>query len=275
MAAIIYNIPASRVEDYRGRKVLLRSPDPRELAELLTAPGQGDLAGLQLTSPAADISPLEARGYAIPVDVLLPDPGTDFPLLYHFSPLLTKHPLRVSLPVAPGFGKALKLALSLNFAVKLEVVQPGPELLEEMARALHFYLHHSTVAQPIDFFHGLLAAFYREDDALTLWTIQEEEPARFRYITDQGEETVSRRLAAMTAAGGIAAFLEARAAQLAAPECPCRSCEFLGNCAGYFKWPRPAYPCDGVKLLLGALKSAARELRRDLAAAPQAGQSRA
>ena len=48
----------------------------------------------------------------------------------------------------------------------------------------------------------------------------------------------------------------------------CRTCEFLGSCGGYFKWPRRDYQCVGVKQLFEQLRAAALELRRDLAKAP-------
>ncbi|WP_169247682.1 hypothetical protein, partial [Candidatus Competibacter phosphatis] len=83
----------------------------------------------------------------------------NFPCCIATATLLDNHPTRVIVPVAPGFGKAVKVAVSLDFAVRLEVEQPEPALIEEMAAVLEFYLHQSTVAQPIEYFHGSLQGF--------------------------------------------------------------------------------------------------------------------
>jgi sulfatase maturation enzyme AslB (radical SAM superfamily) len=52
---------------------------------------------------------------------------------------------------------------------------------------------------------------------------------------------------------------------LAAEKGECIECEFLMCCQGYFKWPRSEYRCDGVKALMNTLRSAAEELRADIA----------
>jgi hypothetical protein len=272
MDSIIYNIPASYRERYRGRQVTLRSPDPLELVNLLPAEPDGDLAGIQLLSLGFEPELLKSRWYGVPLDVVMQHPARDYPLLYRYAPLLDQHPVRISLAVVPGFSKALKLAVSLNFAVKLEVSQPDPSLLEELTKALHFYLHHPTVTQPIEFFHSLLSAFYQEN-SLTLWTIQEEDPTYYRYLTDQGEETVSARLADLTREKDLLAFVQDLQAGLLAEPGECSKCEFWRNCAGYFKLPHKGYSCLGVKPLLQTLRDAAAELRHDLTTGSADGKS--
>jgi sulfatase maturation enzyme AslB (radical SAM superfamily) len=45
----------------------------------------------------------------------------------------------------------------------------------------------------------------------------------------------------------------------------CATCPWQRPCAGYFKWPDPAYSCEGVKRLFSTLEAAADEIDRDLA----------
>jgi hypothetical protein len=151
----------------------------------------------------------------------------------------------------------------LNFAVKLELTQPGEALVEEMSRVLDAYLHQSMVAQPIEYFHSLFLALFR-GEPLTLWSIQEEEPAQIRYVTDDGEETLSRRFEGTDIKGDVSLFPGKFRAAIMAEDGECASCELIGNCAGYFKWPDPDYPCDGVKTLFRTLNEAARQLKKDL-----------
>ena len=153
----------------------------------------------------------------------------------------------------------------MNFAVKLAVTQPDPDVIQEMSEVLDYYLHRSTVSQPIEFFHSLLMAFM-EEEPLNLWTIQEEDPALFRYITDQGEETISLRFAAADVGQNPSSFLETFITNLLAEKGECSACEFLKVCYGYFKWPHEDYSCNGVKALLRTVKHAAQELKQDLAA---------
>lgn len=220
---------------------------------------------VQVLSVRSDVERLTLWGDDIPVDLVVHDPEMDLPLLYQCSPLLARHPVRVTVPVVPGFSKAVKLAVSLSFAVKLEVSQPDQSLLEELLQVAHSYLHQATVAQPIEYFHSLFMAFYR-GDPVTLWAIQEEDPSHIRYITDEGKETLSRRFAEGDLKGEITSFVKTFKDELIAEEGECSSCEFLANCSGYFKWPHREYRCDGVKSLFRTLKDAAEELRGDLAA---------
>ena len=189
----------------------------------------------------------------------------DLPLLYRYAPLLAERPVRVSVPVAAGFSKVVKLALSLNFAVKLEVSQPEPALIEELLRVATLYLHQSTVSQPVEFIHSIFLGFYNRTP-VTLWAIQEEDPALVRYVTDLGAETLSQRFAGVEFKYGVSSFIKEFTAALLSEKHECGDCAFFENCAGYFKWPRRAYRCDGVKTLFQTLQAAAEELRADLAA---------
>jgi hypothetical protein len=141
--------------------------------------------------------------------------------------------------------------------------QPEPEAIEEMLGVLDFYLHHSSVAQPIEYFHTSLGSFY-DRAPVTLWDVQEEDPAYVRQVTDEGRETIARRLVSESVTGEIDYFASDLWASLLTQRSECCSCEFFGNCGGYFKFPDMDYDCDGVKTVFRALKDAADELRRDL-----------
>lgn len=81
------------------------------------------------------------------------------------------------MPLAPGFGKVVKLALSLDFAVKLEGSEPTPALGEELLMVASDYLHRSSVSVPVEFIHSLFLAFFRQEP-VSLWAVQEEDPRR-------------------------------------------------------------------------------------------------
>jgi hypothetical protein len=209
--------------------------------------------------------------HPIPVDLVVQHPESDLPLLYRYAPLIADRPVRVSIRVAAGFSKVVKLALSLNFAVKLEISQPEPALIEELLQVVAVYLHQSTVSQPVEFIHSVFWSFYHKNP-ITLWAIQEEDPVRVRYITDLGVETLSRRFAGSALKYGVASFIQEFTQALIGEKQECGDCEFFENCAGYFKWPRRDYRCGGVKALFQTLRAAADELGADLAAFSAPGQ---
>ena len=62
--------------------------------------------------------------FFLPIVLIMTNPQNHYPLLYRHAGFLHKHPLRSSIPIVPGFSKAVKLAASLNFVVKLEPGQP-------------------------------------------------------------------------------------------------------------------------------------------------------
>jgi hypothetical protein len=271
--SLVYNIPAALVRAYRGRNLIVRSDDPSEIVASLADVDRESVSYVQILFPGGETESLMRWGNAIPVDLVVRDPQRDLPRLYHYSPLLARHPVRVTVPVVSGFSNVVKLATSLNFAVKLEGSQPDSALVEELSRVAHSYLHQETVSEPIDYFHSLFLAFYREDP-VTLWAIQEEDPARSRFITDAGEETISHRFPAVHPPGDLASFVRAFRESILAEQGECCRCDFLEPCSAYFKWPRKDYGCDGVKGLLQTLKTAAHQLREDLASyhAPSGGE---
>lgn len=264
MNPVIYNIPAQMVKAYRGRHVIVRSHDPAELAQRLSQ--EADIENVlyvQLLSLNCEVEALTRWTTSLPVDIVMRDPAREFPLLYNFSKLHDKHPVRVSIAVRPGFVKAVKLALALNFAVKLEVGQPDSALVEEMAEVLDLYLHRTSVSQPVEYFHSIFLSFYHKEPS-SLWFIQEEDPEHFRFITDEGEETVSERFAGIYLKDQMGMIVKEQTVAPPVKESECDACEFFACCGGYFKWPDREFSCEGVKTLFGTLQGAAAELKNDL-----------
>ncbi len=264
MTCLTYQLPAALLAGYHGQPMIVRVQNPAVLWTTLADADRENLVCIQLPLSPATIDELAQWREPVPLDLVLSEPDQHYPLLYRCSPLLEHCPVRISIPVTPGFGKAVKLAVSLQFAVKLEITPPEPALVEELTQVLTLYLHRSTVAQPIEPFHSSLLALFHQQP-VTLWTIQEEDPALFRYITEQGEERLPGRLAGIPAQADNGAFVETWWRQLLTENSECNGCPFLDYCGGYFKWPEPAFRCDGVKRLFGRLQEAATELRRDLA----------
>lgn len=263
MDEVVYNIPLHLFPAYRGRRVIVRSRDAAELARGLRGDDLDRVVGVQLLSLKTDAGALADWGYAVPVELLVRHPATEYPLLYRHAKLLDKHPTRARVTVTPGFVNALKVAAALQFAVKLEVGQPGPDVLDELRVALDFYLHHQSVSQPVEYFHSTLLAFQR-NASLSLWDAQEEDPSFVRHITDEGRETVARGISGVTVAGDLSSFVPELKKRLPDAGGECAGCEFLGNCGGYFKWPRADYECGGVKEIFQTLREAAVELRQSL-----------
>jgi hypothetical protein len=105
---------------------------------------------------------------------------------------------------------------------------------------------------------------------MTLWDVQEEDPAYLRYVTDDGSETIGRHPVGVPASGDLGSFVAALQQELLAERGECYECEFLAYCGGYFKWPRKDYGCSGVKTLFRTLRDASAALRHDLEAFTEA-----
>jgi hypothetical protein len=273
---LAYNVPASRVAEYRGRRLVVRARDACEIVACLSPEDVTGVAYIQLLAADAEIDALLQWQPDVPLDVVLQDPATEYPLLYRFARLRQTRPVRVSVPVVAGFSRAVKLAVSLQLAVKLEMVrQPDADRIEELAAVLDLYLHQPLVSQPVEWFHSLLLSLYSGEPA-TLWSLQEEDPAHARYVTDAGTETISRRFVGAPLPSDIGGFVTEFQGELLARGGECAGCEFWESCRGYFKWPDASFACDGVKGLFHTLRGAVRELREDVeaAGAAQGGQRR-
>jgi len=260
--SLVYNIPARRIDAYPGRNLIVRSELPDELADCLRRADKAAIRFVQLLSVANDSSVLEGTGEAIPLEIFLSDPS-QYHRLYDFGSLLDSHPVRIAIPVIPGFSKAVKLAVSLNYAVKLEVEQPNELLIEELESVLDLYLHRSYVRQPIEPFQSTLLSLFR-DEVVSFWGIAEEDPQQVRYITDDGQETISKRFVHVKLDFPLGDFVVGFGEELIAERGECSGCEFFNRCGGYFKWPNRAYRCDGIRRVLQTLATTTREVRQDL-----------
>lgn len=263
-----YHIPAHQLPTYRHGYWILRTREPALLAAMLAEENPERLIAVQLLDLEADSEPLNPWAPGLPIELVLQDPATQYPSLYRHTNLLDNHPILAVVPVQPGFLKAVKVAVSLDFAVRLDIGQPDPSLIEELREALHFYLYQPSVDQPIEFFHGTLLGFYH-DQPLSLWTVLGEEPQTSRFVADDGAESGYGRLANTDLAHTLepTTDLDVLIGQTLATAQECRDCEFLRSCGGYFKWPLADYDCTGIKQVFEQLRTAALELRRDLAAA--------
>lgn len=264
----IYHIPLNRLSTYRHGYWILRTGEPATLAATLAEEDPERLVAVQLWNLEADSESLNPWAPGLPIELVLQDPASQYPSLYRHTNLLDHHPVLAIVPVQPGFLKAVKVAISLDFGVRLAIGQPDPALIEELLAALDFYLYQPSVDQPIEFFHGTLLGFYH-DQPLSLWTLLGEEPQALRFVSADGVESGYGRLASADFALAMepALDLDLLIDQTLATAPECRDCEFLRSCGGYFKWPVSDYDCTGIKRLFGQLRTAALDLRRDLAAA--------
>src|SRR5687767_8352737 len=187
-----YNVPLGFVDSYPDRPLIVRATDPVAVVRTLTPQHVGQLVALQLLDITADLEALEGWNPGLPVEVVLADPEAEIMKLYRLCRLQRSRPVRLVVPIVPGFSKAVRVASFLHLPVKLEGSQPDPELIEELCETLDFFLHNKAVLQPIEYFSGLLTTVIHKQP-VTLWEIQEEYPATVRYVDDYGLETVARR----------------------------------------------------------------------------------
>jgi len=258
---LIYNVPATLAHSYADRNIIIRSPDSETLAEIVSGWTGDNLHGIQLLGLSGQAEPLRNLVRPVPVEIVLHEQMDEYGLLYAFHDLGEAHPICANLTVTPGFQKAVKVAVSLGFAVRLQVTQPDRDLVEEMKSVLEYYLHQTTVDQPVQFFHGLLVALY-DESAENLWNIQCEDPSLDRYVTATGEVVLSRRLDFLAMPDGESTFLDDLRLELLTERGECSTCSFFTNCIGYFKFPDRKYSCTYVKELLTILKEAGSELRQ-------------
>jgi hypothetical protein len=233
--------------------VVIRTQE--EFARWLSAPAPG-VEWLQVEGLLgdADAWALAAQGaVAIPLDVMMARPAEEFSLLYRLVDVSMVRDVRVTIPVAPGFLKAIRLAAALQLPVRLLPGQPSTEMIAELREAAEFYLHDALVDAPIEFFHTLLATLHGPVSA-TLWEILEQDPAIFVQLDNAGRPREPRD------------FVAAHLRGLIEREAECATCRWQAACAGYFKWPDATYSCAEVKDLFAHLHAAAEELGRDLAA---------
>ena len=264
--SIIYNIPAELIEGYRGRRIIVRVYDPAKLVQSLSGRSVENLHFVQILTLAADATALASWGEGIPIDLVMYEPEVELERLRKNEKLLDKHPVRVSIPVRRGLVDAVKAAMSLRFAVRLTVGQLRRDEIAQMVEALKIYREKSSAAQPVEFYLSTMQAFSRPTEE-NLWAIQEEDPAKYRYVTSQGQEIISPRFLEARPYSGkrLDSFVTDFQQSLIKERRECANCEFVDHCMGYFKWPNKDFICaGGVRELFSRLKKAAGDLTYNL-----------
>jgi len=267
--------PIHLIDRFRSHRLVVRSNDPRSFPRYLNGGVLERVAYLQLTDLEADPSPLVKWESVIPIDLVMRAPGREFPRLYAFAPLLDRGPVRVSVPVADGMEKAVRLAASLRFSVKIIPEQPGADQVMPLIRLADFYLRNPTIEQPIEFFHGLFFALVNSE-VTTLWEILEKDPTRYGFVTDEGrmadwepcpipDMEISAGACAETKSGAVET-LHSQRQRVMDRHKTCVECTYARWCRGFFKYPAPDYPCETVFPLFEHLFAAAAEFKQDLSA---------
>jgi len=243
-------LTAAAAEQYRDGPLVVVVQTREEFARCWQAspPGTQWLQVEGLLHDADVWTQAAQGGSGLAIDVLLTNPASEFSNLYRLVDARAVRSVRVTMPAAPGFMNAVRLAASLQLPVRLLPGQPPAAALAELKEAALFYLHDPMAEAPVEFFHSLLAAM-RGAETGTLWTMLEEDPGVF----------------ARTAAPQPRDFVETHLARLVERGAECATCRWQAVCAGYFKWPDPAYSCAGVKQLFALIESASDEMGRDLA----------
>jgi len=265
--SLIYNIPVELFDAYRGRRLIVRAFDPVLLVDALADEYLTNLQYVQILTLSADMSVLADWNVGLPIDLVMYEPEVEFGRLYQHASLLDKHPVRITIPVRAGFANAVKVAATLQFAIKISVGQPTSDELAQMLSTLYMFLHKPNFAQPMEFYQSMLQSLFR-DQPMSLWEVQEEDASIHRYVTTQGREIVSSRFLNLELPRGMEpdSFVDLFERQLVFEKRECARCEFLPQCKGYFKWPNKDYICrGGIRDLFGELKHAAVELNFDVA----------
>jgi hypothetical protein len=199
---------------------------------------------------------------AVPLDVVLSAPGSEYGHLYRLVDVVATREVRISMPATPGFLKALRLAASLGLPVRILPGQPSTEAAGELAAALEFYLHDPMVEAPIEFFHSVLS-WMCTGQAGSLWTILEEDPAIF--CRDAGKLEPPSPLRRRGEEPRPRDFVSDHLARLTRDGAECATCSWQQLCQGYFKLPEPGYSCREVKRIFSILREAADEIGHELA----------
>jgi hypothetical protein len=192
-----------------------------------------------------------------PLDIVLADPAVEAPGLYSLTRIRTDHPVRVTIVGRPGMARAARLAMALQFPVRLLVQQPSAAVLAELDQVTDRYLHDSRTSAPVEFFQAALAWWLR-GDAPPPWVALEVDPAWFPRVDGAGAEHDP------TWPPREADFVAKWFAGLVSEGAECATCPARDWCQGYFKWPDRSYGCDGVVRLLARLEASAAQLARDL-----------
>jgi hypothetical protein len=259
-------LPSALAETQGDRPFVAIVRSRQELCRWLSNPLPG-LKWLQVEGMLGDPEAWTEAAHSdsnIPLDVVVSDPALEFSHLYRLVDAYAVRPIRVTMPAAPGLTKAIRLAAALRLPVRVLPGQPSAEALEELHDTLQFYLHEPTVEAPVEFFHSVLATMC-DSDAGSLWMILEEDPDAFRHYDPDGRARVLRTSDPDQSEVTSAGFVEDHVSRLIAQGAECATCPWQRPCSAYFKWPDPAYSCEGVKQLFLSIQTAGNEIRQDVA----------
>jgi hypothetical protein len=266
-------LPSALAETQTDRPFVAIVRNRQELCRWLSNPPPG-LRWLQVEGVLGDQEAWTEAAHSnanIPLDVVLSDPALEFSHLYRLVDACAVRAIRVTMPAAPGLTKAIRLAAALRLPVRVLPGQPSAAALEELHTALQFYLHEPTVDAPVEFFHSVLATMC-DWDAGSLWTILEQDPDGFRHYDADGRARVPRTKDVDQSQITSSGFVKNHLSHLVAQDAECATCPWQRPCSGYFKWPDPAYSCEGVKQLFFSIQTAGDEIRQDVASFPTADQ---
>ena len=107
-----------------------------------------------------------------PLDVMVADPAREAAGLYALTSVRNGHPVRVTIVGRPGVARAARIAMALQFPVRLLVQQPPSEVLAELDGVVEQYLHGSQTSAPVEFLQSALA-WWLHGDAPSPWTALE------------------------------------------------------------------------------------------------------
>ena len=264
-------VPSDLVMEQGDRPFVVIVRSREELGQWLSNPPAG-LQWLEVDGLLGDPDAWEPAAQSVsnvPLDVFLATPASQFSDLYRLVDVRAVRDVRVSMRASPGFLKALKLAVALQLPVRLLPGQPAPEVCAELTEAATFYLCDPMVETPIEFFHSVLA-FMCGAGTGSLWTILEEDPEIFLHQDPNGRSKLACVSGSLPPEISLPTFVVTRFKQLVEQNTECTTCPWQQICQGYFKWPEPAYDCRGVKQLFSIIKTAADEMRQELAGRDQA-----
>jgi len=264
---MIYKVPLSLLSSYAGEDVVVRSSDAAALVKAVCEDRSGRIKAVQLLSPCNKVEVLGGLPQSMAIDLCLMNILQDNGMVSVWRKRLEDRPVRLIVPVIPGFSDTLKQALRSGIRVGLDIDQPSDAAVEELQESFTFFTREPDVKEPVDLFYGLFRSLLTRR-VESLWLIQEEHPSGYRYVTDLGGMTLSRRLSNSGKVLNPETFFLDHKANLFLNKEECCACRYFSHCEGYFKLPREGYSCVAIKEFFALVWDVAAELRQDLSQAP-------
>lgn len=265
---MVYNVPLALLSSYCDEDVVVRSSDPGALVEAALEDDSTRIKAVQLLSPGRRADELIVLPPSVAIYLCLMELHQDEGIIPVWSQFFKDRSVRLVLPVVTGFGQVAKEAMRAGLRIMLVIDQPDEALVEDLKDIFVFFTREPDVKEPVDFFYSLFSSFLTKR-VESLWQIQEEHPSSYRYVTESGEVTLSKRLDHTTYDSDLASFLADYKLNLFVRKEECCSCRFFSHCEGYFKLPRDGYSCRAIKKLFDLMWDTATELRTDLSQAPR------